>query len=339
MARQATSTLLTPGEASGVQRREHPRYDSPPVAVDETRASVRNISVGGICLEALSAGEGAAPLRPGDRCTLALTDVLLHEDRELRAEVVWSRKGEVGLRWVALDDEQKLWLGKQSREWREDALLAHLTEVLAASGRGPDFASLSSESSASVAPPLRTLGEPGLWLSNRRPEAPRPESAVRNPVPPMAGSVRTRLRHAVELLPWALAAVAGGLLVGLAGYELCQAARPRVEPTVAQTRPGVPYLGTWKAGSGSGRVLAETFKSDGTWSAALSGAASPRTGHWVEEGGVVTVSYVRPDPRTGAPRLVSRPRWWFVDRANTALALVSVGPDGTVRETLALRRP
>lgn len=336
----SVETLRNPAasEADEAQRREHPRYASPPVALGEDWAAVQNISVGGICLEAHSSGD-RAPLKPGDRCSLTLADVQLGDRQELRAEVVWRRQDQIGLRWVGLDDEQKVWLGKHSREWRDDALLARLTQVLAATGQVPDSGPAGGASlPASDGCAHELLAEPGLWLSGPRPTESETEP-WKGPETPLPAPSPLKLlgRRAVEALPWALAAVATGLFAALAALPLPSV--PSRAGAAVQARLAAPYLGRWNGGPLSGRVVSESFQSDGTWSAVLAGEREPRSGHWREEDGVLTVCYLHTDDRAGALRLVSRRRWWFIDPGRSTLALVSLAADGSVKATLSLHRP
>ena len=94
------------------ERREHPRVPNPGLEVNGIWADVHDVSLGGICLQV------DAPLEPYRQCDMVLTDPGARSSRDFRAEVVWSRKGRAGFRWVELSEEQKQWLGERLEGWQ-----------------------------------------------------------------------------------------------------------------------------------------------------------------------------------------------------------------------------
>ena len=93
----------------GSERRVHPRIHTPPLYV--SNASVRDVSLGGICLT------HHEPLIPGETESLILTDALSHYTAELTAEVVWAAPGIAGLRWMGLSPGEEAWLRERFTTW------------------------------------------------------------------------------------------------------------------------------------------------------------------------------------------------------------------------------
>lgn len=79
--------------------------------VSGLRAVVHDVSRGGICLHTSDS------LTPGEKLELLLTDTDVFHSAEIRAEVRWSARGQVGLQWVDLDRRQREWLESRIRDW------------------------------------------------------------------------------------------------------------------------------------------------------------------------------------------------------------------------------
>ena len=94
--------------------RQHPRVFNPPLHVSGIWGTVYDVSEGGICLVTTT------PLQAGDQYELILTDCLVHFTKEIRAEVVWYRRGRAGLRWIDLAPDQLLWLDGAFACWDEE---------------------------------------------------------------------------------------------------------------------------------------------------------------------------------------------------------------------------
>jgi hypothetical protein len=107
-AARADSTVVE--HDSGAERREHRRVEEPAVGADE-RTTVHNVSLGGICMSL------ETPVRQGDRLSLRLRARSSADGQEMRAEVVWSRRGRVGLRWVEQTPDQFFWLCQSLGFW------------------------------------------------------------------------------------------------------------------------------------------------------------------------------------------------------------------------------
>lgn len=101
--------VAPPQGEPGSERRLHPRIHTPPLYV--TNASVRDVSLGGICLT------HAEPLVTGETESLILTDALSHYTAELTAEVVWAAPGIAGLRWTGLTAGEQSWLRERFTTW------------------------------------------------------------------------------------------------------------------------------------------------------------------------------------------------------------------------------
>lgn len=113
----------------GSERRLHPRIHTPPLYV--SNASVRDVSLGGICLT------HNQPLVPGETESLVLTDALYHYTAELTAEVVWAAPGIAGLRWTSLTPGDQSWLRERFTTWIHSAADPALDGQHAAAARGP----------------------------------------------------------------------------------------------------------------------------------------------------------------------------------------------------------
>lgn len=85
-------------------RREAPRLSPNALAARGEWEQVIDISVGGACLER------DAPLEPGTRLSVVLTDKNAQHSAMIDAEVVWQNGRRVGLRWVDLDEPLRHWL-------------------------------------------------------------------------------------------------------------------------------------------------------------------------------------------------------------------------------------
>lgn len=94
------------------ERRSEARIgDCPPLLVFGLRATVQDISRGGVCL----AVHGTLPREKP--YLLVLRDTLDGSLQEMEAEVVWCRDGHAGLRWTALTTEQDDWLARRFSAW------------------------------------------------------------------------------------------------------------------------------------------------------------------------------------------------------------------------------
>lgn len=101
--------VAPPQGEPGSERRLHPRIHTPPLYV--SNASVRDVSLGGICLTHND------PLVLGETESLILTDALSHYTAELTAEVVWAAPGIAGLRWMGLTPGEESWLRDRFTTW------------------------------------------------------------------------------------------------------------------------------------------------------------------------------------------------------------------------------
>jgi len=97
--------------AAGEDLRRHPRIPEPPLQVSGVRGCVRDVSLGGFCLDTLEV------LQPGEQYELILTDAWCPFPQQLRAAVVWCEEGRAGLEWVQLDQEQQRWLETRFDDW------------------------------------------------------------------------------------------------------------------------------------------------------------------------------------------------------------------------------
>jgi hypothetical protein len=95
----------------GANRREHLRVEHPPLGVSGPRATVQNISLGGICLVLDTVAQR------GDRFDLHLTDALSPAAQAMQGEVVWCKRGRAGLRWINQSPMQFLWLCERLNFW------------------------------------------------------------------------------------------------------------------------------------------------------------------------------------------------------------------------------
>jgi PilZ domain-containing protein len=113
--------ILDPGAAEEQtgETRHQKRVAAPPGALSAGWAPVENLSTGGVCLAV------AAPVLPGERYGLVLTQGLLHSSvapwygaQELQAEVIWYTGGRAGFRWVELSGRQQAWLRERIQDWQ-----------------------------------------------------------------------------------------------------------------------------------------------------------------------------------------------------------------------------
>ena len=109
----ARQRALGAGEWAGAERRRLSRIFAPPLVISGVTADVRDISLDGLCLLT------DEPLGPGAEYQLLLTDGLTHVTTELRARVLWSSAGTVGLQWVDLSEDEERWLRQRFAEWQE----------------------------------------------------------------------------------------------------------------------------------------------------------------------------------------------------------------------------
>lgn len=107
---QAAAGLARRGE----EGRRYPRVERPPLILSGMPAVVHDVSEGGICLHTRESPPS------GQRVDLLLTDAQLYHAQELRAEVMWCRPGQVGLRWVDLTRPQQEWLCGRVTEWSRE---------------------------------------------------------------------------------------------------------------------------------------------------------------------------------------------------------------------------
>lgn len=96
-------------------RRQSERIAEPLLTISHWRATVRDVSVGGICLEL------DEPTRCEGLYHLTLTDGAYCFGKDVPAEVMWQRGNQVGFRWVRLTEDQETWLSLCSRSWHREA--------------------------------------------------------------------------------------------------------------------------------------------------------------------------------------------------------------------------
>lgn len=328
-----------PAEPDGVERRSeqprraHPRIDAPAVAVEGDWCTVRDISVGGVSVDQ------AAPLASGDRYTLILNDLILDEMIELTGEVVWSRDGQAGLRWIGLTGDQEAWLEKRSQEWKEDSLLAQLAQVLTtnapiqdetAAAEAPLAAPAAEAASASHAWPE----EPAAAASHAPPTGiAAPEAARR----PWAAAPPAWSGQAGYWTPWALAVVTVTLFLGLVIDRLAHRPQALIPAAAAAEAEPPPFTGAWVCRKGDAVQFTEIYNPDGTWYREIP-SGSTLNGHWLEKDGLITVNYIGWDYRTRKQSLATRYRWWSPGADGGAPVLTFLRPDGSLDETARLTR-
>ena len=103
------------------------RIVEPPVEVSSIPAAVHDISETGACLVV------RRKLAPVTRYSLILTDAMLHYTLDVTAEVVWTRAGRVGLRWIGMSPMERVRLKECLEKWSQDPATAYgslKTEVL-----------------------------------------------------------------------------------------------------------------------------------------------------------------------------------------------------------------
>ena len=115
----------------GAERRRHTRIERPPLVIDGLRAIVVDVSHKGIGLIL------DAPVTPGQRFNLCLTDVLAEESRSVEAEVTWCSGVRAGLRWVGLAPEREVWIHGRFNEWlQQGERWVEIQPCVAAAGVG-----------------------------------------------------------------------------------------------------------------------------------------------------------------------------------------------------------
>lgn len=110
-AKSRREVHLPRGLVRGAERRRYTRVDCPPLVVDGLRAIVVDVSQKGIGLIL------EAPVTPGQRFNLSLTDVAAEQTRSVEAEVTWCSGVRAGLRWVGLAPEREAWIHGRFQEW------------------------------------------------------------------------------------------------------------------------------------------------------------------------------------------------------------------------------
>lgn len=116
----ADQSRMTAGDAVQIlqsyaaNRRSSERIAEPLLTVSHWRATVRDVSVGGICLEL------DEPTRCEGLYHLTLTDGAYCFGKDVAAEVMWQRGKQVGFRWLRLTEDQQLWLNLCARTWERE---------------------------------------------------------------------------------------------------------------------------------------------------------------------------------------------------------------------------
>lgn len=330
---------LSAAELEAAQRRAHPRIAAPAVVVSGDWCSVRDISLGGICLDQKS------PLEAGEIYTLVLTDLMMGDSLALEAEVVWCRSGKLGLRWVRLEEAHKKWLGKHSEDWHEESLLAAEAKNLAdLVGGEPSFVAVdhSRPRPWELGPPDDEPAEPSQPLPERTESGPEPAAASLPMLQPSTSQEARSAgwaRWATEQLPRAAWVVAGGLLAGLTLHRLTAPVFPLPAASSAVRPAPQVFAGTWELRKKGRIAFRETYAPDGAWRREFLWPAAPaQSGRWSEKDGVLSVASLGWDGYSRSRALVRTERWWAVDQRGKVLTLARLRPNGSVAGLATLER-